>query len=104
MIANNFDAIHRDVHRAHDRAGAVRFASGLSAFDREHAEEIRNSEHCAVWTGIFAPGTFYKDGEHECNTENSDGAPGYFRAPKIEQGKVGVVGFEDQGSAGGGYI
>ena len=104
MITNNFDAIHGDIHGAHDRAGAVRFAGGLSAFDGENTEQVCNSQHCAIRTGIFAPGTFHKDGEHQCNTENGDGAPGYFCAPEVEQGKVRVVGFEDQDPASGGDI
>ena len=101
MVADNLYAIHRDVHRAHDRAGAIRFAGGFRAFDGEHTEQVCNSQHRAIRTGIFAPGTFHKDREQKRNTKNGDGAPGYFRAPEVEQGKVWIVGFEDQGPACG---
>ena len=91
MVADNLDAIHRDVHGAHDRAGTVRFTSGLSTFDREHTEEICHSQHRAVRTGIFAPGAFNKDREQKRGTKNGEGAPGNFRAPEVEQGKIWVV-------------
>ena len=61
MITDNLYAIHWDIHWAHDRAGAVRFAGGFSAFDGEHAEEVCNSQHRSVWAGIFTPWAFYKN-------------------------------------------
>ncbi len=38
MVADNLLAIHGNVHGAHDRTGAVRFAGGFRTFDREHTE------------------------------------------------------------------
>ena len=61
VVADSFDRVHFDVHRAHDRAGAVCFAGGLSAFDGEDAEEIGNSEHGSVRAGILAPRAFYEN-------------------------------------------
>ena len=101
MVSDNLYAVHRDVHRAHDRARAVRFASGFSAFDREHAKQVGNSQHRAVGTGILAPRSFNKDREQKRPAKNDEGSPGYFRAPEVEQGKVRIVGFEDQNSACG---
>ena len=101
MVADNLHAIHGDVHGAHDRAGAVRFAGGLSTLDREHAEQIRHSQHRAIRTCVLAPWTFHKNRERQRNNENGDSTPRHFRAPEVEQGKVWVVCFEDQGPAGG---
>ena len=104
MITDDLYAIHRDVHRAHDRAGAIRFAGGLGAFDREHAEQVCNSQYRAIRTGVFTPGTFDKNREYKRDAQNGDGTPCHFGAPEVEQGKVGIVGFEDQSPAGGGDI
>ena len=101
MVSDNLYAVHRDVHRAHDRARAIRFASGFSTFDREHAKQVRNSQHRAVGTGIFAPWSFNKDREQKRPAKNNESSPGYFRAPEVEQGIVWIIGFEDQNPACG---
>jgi len=101
MVSDNLYTVHRNVHRAHDRARTVRFASGLSSFDRKHSKQVCNSQRRAIRTGILAPWSFNKDREKKCPAKNDKSGPGYFRAPEVEQGKVWIVGFEDQGSACG---
>ena len=101
MITDDLYAIHRDVHRAHDRAGAIRFAGGLSSFDREHTKQVCNSQHRAVRTGILAPRSFDEDREYERGTEDEQGGGCDLGAPEVEERKVGVVRFEDELSACG---
>lgn len=61
MVADRFDRVNGDVHRAHDRTCAVRFAGGFNAADLEDAEEIGDAEDRAVRAGVFAPRTFNKN-------------------------------------------
>lgn len=104
MVTDDLLAIHGDVHWAHDRAGAICFAGEFGAFDGEHAEQVRNSQHCAIRTGIFTPRSFDEDRKQKCDAENGYGAPSHFRAPEIEQGKVGIIGFKDQRPGCGGDV
>ena len=53
MVANDFLRVHLDIHRAHDRAGAVCFAAYLGAFYGEHPKQVCNSQHRTIRTGVF---------------------------------------------------
>ncbi len=62
MIVNGGLGIHGDVHRAHDRAGAIGLAGGFAAADAEDAKHVAQAKHCTVRAGIFAPGAFNEEG------------------------------------------
>lgn len=104
MISNDFFGIHLDIHWAHDRAGSIRFASGLGALDGKYPKQICDSQHGAVRTGVLTPRSLYEDREKQCQAQNGERGPGYFRAPEIEQGKIGIIGFEDQRSTVGSHV
>ena len=96
MVTHHFHRIHGDVHWAHDRARAIRFAGGLRALDGKHTEQVRDAQHGTVRTGIFTPGSFNEDRKSQGQTQNGKGAPCDFRAPEVEQGEVWIVCFKDQ--------
>ncbi len=65
MVMHYHLAVYRDVHRAHDRAGAVGFAGACISPDAENAEKVGNPQHGAVRTGVFAPRSLDKKREHQ---------------------------------------
>lgn len=104
MIAHHGQTVHRDVHRAKDGAGAVRFAGVTIAPDFEDAEQVADPQQCAVWAGIFAPRAL--DKERQTQGDAQDGQPGSCRlaVPEVEQGEIRIVLGKDQFAGHSGHI
>ena len=101
MIAHGLYSVNRDVHRTHDRTGAVGLAGRFRAFDRENTEQVRESQHRAVRTGVLAPWALYEESESKCEPKDCECGPGHLAAPEVEEGEVRVIVCEDERATGG---
>lgn len=55
VVTNDMLFTHFDIHRASDIASVIHVAGCFIPADLENAEEIGNTQHGAVWAGVFTP-------------------------------------------------